>query len=102
MSANAVKEKCPNCGHPLAPRDDLPAWCGEPIRDVIDRLLYTLPVRAANALCNQPAQTFREFLATPHWEMLKQRNYGRKTHRELVEKLASLGVTWPVSGRPVR
>lgn len=54
-----------------------------------------LPIRPANCLRKMGVQTIGELLDTPESELLKIRNFGEKSLREIREKLEQLGLELP-------
>lgn len=54
-----------------------------------------LPIRPANCLRKMGIQTIGELLDTPESELLKIRNFGEKSLREIREKLEQLGLELP-------
>lgn len=54
-----------------------------------------LPIRPANCLRKMGVQTIGELLETPESDLLKIRNFGEKSLREIREKLEQLGLELP-------
>jgi len=54
-----------------------------------------LPIRPANCLRKMGVQTIGELIQTPESELLKIRNFGEKSLREIREKLEALGLELP-------
>ncbi len=54
-----------------------------------------LPIRPANCLRKMGVQTIGELIQTPESELLKIRNFGEKSLKEIKDKLAALGLELP-------
>ena len=76
---------------PAAPTDGLPPTIAEmPIEDL------DLPQRAFNSLKRHGITKVGQLLSTPDEELLRMRNFGRKSLDEIKERLAARGLIPPV------
>ncbi len=73
---------------------------GSEIKGVLAQLVESLdlPIRPANCLKKMGVNTLGELILTPESELLKIRNFGEKSLREIKDKLAALGLELPTGG----
>lgn len=73
---------------------------GSEVEGVLAQLVETLdlPIRPANCLKKMGVTNLGELIQTPESELLKIRNFGEKSLREIKDKLAALGLELPSGG----